>query len=156
MGEPLMELGQGELAFEPLSDDEALPYVAGSQGGHHVFVSFRADNLDPKRMHVRLTTSVADHPELVLTREGRVNFSPAPGSDAGTAPPTPGNADSAASSSFFAGWPAQILLAPCHVGEAVLIEVTLTDLHMQSASDARTIRIAMPEHAAELDCPPDS
>jgi hypothetical protein len=130
-GAPDAELGQGEVAFAPLAEDDALPYAAGSQGGHHVFVSFRMHRLDPLRMHVRVTTRVEDHPELDLTREGRVNF-------AQETPEGPGPA-----SYVYAGWPAQILMAPCHVGERAQIAVTLTDLEMRSVDLNQTIRIAM-------------
>jgi hypothetical protein len=130
-GAPDAELGQGELAFAPLAEDEALPYVAGSQGGHHVFVSFRVHGLNPMRVHVRVTTRVEDRPELDLTREGRVNFQPE----------TP---DATRPASYvYAGWPAQILMAPCHVGERAQIAVTLTDLDMRSVDLNQTIRIAM-------------
>lgn len=141
-GDAQFELGQGELEFAPLSDGEALPYAAGSQGGHHVFVSFRARGLQPSRMHVSVTTAVQDRPDLVLTREGRVNFMPAPA-----------DAAEPAARYDFAGWPAQILFAPCHVGETARIDVTLTDLDMRSASDSRTIQIARPDAAPEPMCP---
>jgi hypothetical protein len=131
-----MELGAGELEFAPLSEDDELPFVAGAQGGHHVFVSFRVVNMDPKRMHVQVSTAVFEHPELDLTREGRVNFD-ADISAAGSAAEAPAYA--------YAGWPAQILKAPCHPGARVRIEVTLTDLRMQTATAQQTIRLATPD-----------
>jgi hypothetical protein len=139
-----VELGQGELEFSPLSEDEALPYAAGAQGGHHVFVSFRVRQLRPSRMHVSVTTAIEGRPDRVLTREGRVNFAPAPADT---------DESDAAERFDFAGWPAQILFAPCHPGEAVRIDVILTDLDMRSASDSRTIRIAAPQGAPEPNCP---
>ena len=141
-----MTLGRGELEFAPLSEDDELPFVAGAQGGHHVFVSFRVVNMDPKRMHVKVTTAVADHPELDLTREGRVNFEP-----------DMSDADGASGSQTYAyaGWPAQILEAPCHPGERVRIEVTLTDLRMQVAHAEQTIRLATPDTPPPDACTPD-
>jgi hypothetical protein len=130
-----MELGQGELEFAPLAEDEELPFVAGAQGGHHVFVSFRVVGMDPKRMHVSVATSVFDHPELDLTREGRVNFDPA-----------------SSNSYVYAGWPAQILKAPCHPGERVRLEVTLTDLQDRMASAEQTIRLATPATPPPKEC----
>lgn len=135
---PQLEIGQGELEFAPLADDEGLPYFAGSQGGHHVFVGFRVQHLNPVRVHVAVTTRVSQRPELDLTREGRVNFAPA---------------DTTTPSHVFAGWPAQILMAPCLVGESVHIDVTLTDLDMQRARDTRTIRIIKPDSGSAADCP---
>jgi hypothetical protein len=143
--EASMTLGRGELEFAPLSEDDELPFVAGAQGGHHVFVSFRIVNMDPRRMHVRVTTSIFEHPELDLTREGRVNFEPDPiGAD--------GAADS--HSYTYAGWPAQILEAPCHPGERVRIQVTLTDLRMQVAHAEQTIRLATPGTPPPDECMP--
>jgi hypothetical protein len=118
------ELGQGEVEFAPLAEGETLPYAAGSQGGHHVYVSFHASGLDPERVLVSVQTSVEDHPELVLRREGRVNFEPADDD-----------------SYIYAGWPAQILLAPCHSGERARITVRLTDRTDRSANLARWIVI---------------
>jgi hypothetical protein len=118
------ELGQGEVEFAPLVEDETLPYAAGSQGGHHVFISFRARDLEPERVLVSVETSVEDHPELTLRREGRVNFEPERGGQ-----------------HVYAGWPAQILLAPCHSGERAHLAVTLTDRSDRSTDLERWIRI---------------
>jgi hypothetical protein len=129
-----MALGSGELEFAPLEEDDELPFVAGAQGGHHVFVSFRVVNMDPKRMHVKVSTSVFERPELDLTREGRVTF------------------EDDSHQSTYAGWPAQILEAPCHPGERVRIQVTLTDLRMQVANAEQTIRLATPDTPPPEEC----
>jgi hypothetical protein len=143
---PALELGQGELSFAPLSEDDALPYVAGSQGGYHVFVSFRVHGMDPTRVLVKVTTSVEAEPSLTLTREGRVNFK----QDTETAQ----GDSSAESSDVYAGWPAQILMAPCHVGERARIEATLSDLRMLTASASQRIRIAMGAGSTPSNCQP--
>jgi hypothetical protein len=118
------ELGQGEVEFAPLAEDEPLPYAAGTQGGHHVFISFRARDLEPERVLVSVETRVEDHPELTLRREGRVNFKPG-----------------SSGQYVYAGWPAQILRAPCHSGERAHLVVTLTDRHDRSTDLERWIRI---------------
>jgi hypothetical protein len=143
-----MALGRGELEFAPLLEDDELPFVAGAQGGHHVFVSFRVVNMDPKRMHVKVTTSVFEHPELDLTREGRVSF------EADMSEADMSEADGAADPQTYAyaGWPAQILKAPCHPGERVRIQVTLTDLRMQLANAEQTIRLATPDTPPPEEC----
>src|SRR5262245_51532730 len=112
-----MQLGKGEQAYAPLSEDETLPYAAGTQGGHHVYVGFRIRGLDPMRVLVKVRTSVEGFPELDLDRSGRVNFAPVPAAvaagddDAGASP------DPAPPGSFeYYGWPAQILAAPMHEG----------------------------------------
>jgi hypothetical protein len=134
-----MELGQGELAFAPLEEGDTLPYVAGAQGGYHVFVAFRMRDLDPMRVLVRVTTAVEGDDELMLDRRGRVTFEveanpsgavePA---DAGTGPST---------SYVYAGWPAQILEAGEHSGERTRIDVQLEDRNGRRASAGQTIVI---------------
>jgi hypothetical protein len=125
---PELEIGQGELSFERLADGEAVPYAAGAQGGHHVFVSFRMAGLDPARILVSVTTDVEGHPELALTLSGRIRFTAEPATDPARF--------------VFAGWPAQILMAPCHVGALALIEVTLTDRDGRTAKADKSIKLA--------------
>ena len=128
------ELGAGETEFAELAKDDTLPYVAGAQGGHHVYVSFRASGLDPERVLVSVETSVEDHDELKLRRQGRVDFA----ADGGE-------------HYVYAGWPAQILRAPCHRGERALIRVELTDREARSVELERWIRIGEgPEPSATL------
>jgi hypothetical protein len=128
-----LELGKGELEFAELADGEALPYVAGTQGGHHVFVSFRVQALDPERVLIEVTTQVEDYPELVLTRRGRQTFMHAAvAADAG--------ADAPASYEY-AGWPAQILDAPLHVGASARIDVMLEDRTGRTARATKTVVI---------------
>jgi hypothetical protein len=136
-----LELGQGELAFAPLADGETLPTVAGGQGGHHVFVSFRMRGLDPARVLIEVTTHVDGHPELELTRRGRQSFAPAEDADerdddAGAVPAT---------IFVYTGWPAQILDAPMHRGERARIDVELTDGNALTASASKTIAIGEPD-----------
>ena len=44
-GDLVVELGTGEVGFEPLADEQPVPLVAGPQGGHHVWLSLRAEGL---------------------------------------------------------------------------------------------------------------
>ena len=139
-----MEIGQGEIAFAPLVAGEVLPYVAGTQSGHHVFVAFRMHDLDPMRVLVRVKTTVEGHDELALERSGRIGFeSDGLGQDAGVA----ADAGAGARPSFaYAGWPAQILDAPEHVGTRTRIDVWLEDRNGRRASASETIVIRRPEH----------
>ncbi len=134
-----MELGRGELDFEPLEEGDALPYVAGTQSGHHVFVAFRMHDLDAMRVLVQVTTAVEGHDDLVLERRGRVTFET--DDDDGVAV----DAGAAAATYVYAGWPAQILDAPEHVGARVRIDVALEDRNGRSARASQTIVIAAPE-----------
>jgi hypothetical protein len=138
-----LEVGQGELAFAPLADGDTLPTVAGGQGGHHVFVSFRMRGLDPMRVLIAVTTAVEGHPELeLLARRGRQSFVPegdghdgedAGVDDAGTAVP--------AASFVYLGWPAQIRSATMYRGERATIDVMLEDRNGLTASASKTIVI---------------
>lgn len=40
-----VEVGTGEWQFEPFEDGDVLPLIRGSQGGHHVWISVRSDNM---------------------------------------------------------------------------------------------------------------
>lgn len=42
---PAIDLGTGELEFEPLADGDELAIVQGSQGGYHLYGSFRVKNV---------------------------------------------------------------------------------------------------------------
>jgi hypothetical protein len=44
-GEPAVFVGTGDKAFESLGDGSTLPIYAGSQGGHHLLLSFQTANL---------------------------------------------------------------------------------------------------------------
>jgi hypothetical protein len=139
-----MELGHGELAFMPLVEGEALPYAAGTQSGHHVFVAFRMHDLDPMRVLVRVTTAVEGHAELVLERRGRVTFEPA--ASAAARAPSESDASAAPAAGYvYAGWPAQILAAPDHIGERTRIDVLLEDKSGRRASASETIVIGGPK-----------
>lgn len=132
-----VELGKGEQVYAPLARDEALPYAAGTQGGHHVYVGFRMRGLDPSRVLVKVRTSVVGHPELDLDRSGRVNFTPetvAGDPDAGDPPEPTGD-------HLYVGWPAQILAAPMHEGEQAEITVALEDRLGRTASAMQRIVI---------------
>jgi hypothetical protein len=138
-----MELGQGEVGFAPLAEGDTLPYVAGAQGGYHVFVAFRMRDLDPMRVLVRVTTAVEGHDELVLDRRGRVTFEREANPSGAVAPADAGTGP--ATRYVYAGWPAQILEAGEHFGERTRIDVQLEDKNGRRASAGQTIVIGAPE-----------
>jgi hypothetical protein len=45
--EPAIELGTGEIEFEPLSDGGEIEVVRGPQGGYHLLGSVRVAGIDP-------------------------------------------------------------------------------------------------------------
>lgn len=131
--EPELEIGHGETMFAPLEKDQALPYVRGSQGGFHVWISFRVRGLDPQRVLIAVTTKVEGHDDLELQRRGRQDFVAVDGDDAG-----------ADDFYEYTGWPAQILDAPKHVGERVDIHVHLEDADARIVNGDTTVVIAAP------------
>lgn len=46
-GEASLEVGTGTAAFEPLTPDGPIGFYPGPQGGHHVWVSVRAEGILP-------------------------------------------------------------------------------------------------------------
>lgn len=58
---PTLEVGTGEVAFEPLETGGELRFIAGPQGGYHVFVSLIATGITPG------TGSLAEPDDPVVT-----------------------------------------------------------------------------------------
>jgi hypothetical protein len=108
--------------------------VRGSQGGFHVWISFRMRGLDPERVLIAVTTKVEGHADLELERRGRQNFVALDDEDAG-----------ASATYEYTGWPAQILDAPKHVGERVDIHVHLQDVDARIVNGDTTVVIGPAE-----------
>lgn len=67
---PSLELGTGRGEFEPLAPRQDVPIVAGTQGGHHVFVSVRARGIAPDgvALHVSAAPVESGAPRQRSTR----------------------------------------------------------------------------------------
>jgi hypothetical protein len=136
-GEPgTVELGSGESAFELTTAEEHLKLYAGTQGGHHVWLSYRVAGLMPE--DVRMVLDVVPmpparpaHSDVVLDLD----------------PSAYG-----ASSYEFIGWPAQILDPECAVGSVVSIALTLTDKSGKQASGSMTVIPDPPELGFTRSC----
>jgi hypothetical protein len=130
-----IEVGTGEWAFEPLEDGQDVPLVFGSQGGYHVWLSYRTGGLDPHNVQIEISTEILSRPgsrtASVLTRSlAQVD-----------GPEVYGQI----------GWPAVITEAGCAEGQLVEVAVTLRDRHDQVLEDARTV---VPHATVEPpDCP---
>lgn len=121
-GELLFELGTGEVGFEPLSDEQELELVAGPQGGHHVWVSLRVENLgaDHVLMDLDAVPLTAGEPpprrlpvRLLMTDQGGEHL--------------------------YIGWPAQLDDAACFVDVRTSLRVTVTTPDGRTASEERVI-----------------
>jgi hypothetical protein len=55
--DPAFAVGTGDICFEPLSDDQVVPRVAGPQGGHHVWVAVACASC-PYELVVRVGTQL--------------------------------------------------------------------------------------------------
>jgi hypothetical protein len=113
---PTLELGTGEWRFEPLTPEQRVQLVAGTQGGFHVWLSMRAQGFDGDRLRMKLT----------LRSSGS---SPLSGSDLELMfePAEDGWLE-------FEGWPAQLLAPWCGIEQPLAIEVTLSDRAGHSAA----------------------
>lgn len=131
-----LEMGSGESAFEPTVEAQHLKLYAGTQGGHHVWLSYRSQGLSPN--DIRMTLDVVPAPparpahsdvtidlDPVLDGEGRYEF---------------------------VGWPAQILDPECAVGNVVTISLTLTDTRGKQASGSMTVIPDPPEFGFTRSC----
>jgi hypothetical protein len=122
-GPPWIEVGTGEWRFEPLEDGQDVPLVFGSQGGYHVWVSYRTGGLDPVDVRIEIATEILSHPD---TRTASILTRTLPQAD------EPGVYGQI-------GWPAVVPQAGCADGEPVEVEVRLEDRHGMAVRDARTV-----------------
>lgn len=122
-GELTVELGTGEVAFEPLTDGTTLPLIAGPQGGHHVWLGLRVVGMSGTRANLTV------EPIPITTGELPPRSSPVRITMTELADGT---------HEYF-GWPAQLAEPGCLVGEQLLLRVTLEDTRGSRGSDERTI-----------------
>jgi hypothetical protein len=54
-GAPWLELGTGTEAFEPLTEGQTVPIIAGPQGGYHVWGALQAGGFSPKGVTMHFT-----------------------------------------------------------------------------------------------------
>lgn len=107
----VLALGTGEVRFENIPADRHLPLHAGTQGGHHVWLSMRVEGLDPEQIVMTLDV-VPEAPAPPAHTEVELTFEPAAGDPA---------------TIEFVGWPARVLSAECAVGKPVHLTVSLED-----------------------------
>lgn len=135
----VVELGRGESRFMPLEDGERLPLVPGSQGGYHVWVSFRSWGLQPDRVDLTLTTELRGVDGSEGEAHAMINLQPR----------------EEGGGHVFPGWPARVRIPECAHDRELRIEVSLTDRSGARASDARVVIVEAPEWLRETDasCP---
>jgi hypothetical protein len=120
-----LTLGSGEAEFEPFTSGGHLRLYAGTQGGHHVWLSMRAE-LAPGRVQMVLDV-VPSPPAEPAHSEVEIDFNAVDGK--------PGLVE-------FVGWPARVLDPACAVGKPVELVVTLRD---EGGTRARGELVVIPD-----------
>jgi hypothetical protein len=108
-------LGTGEQAFEPVANGQHLRLYAGTQGGHHVWLSFRVRGLAQR---VRMLLEI-EPPDPAPPSRSNLNvlLYPVMDADAGALDDT----------LEYVGFPARILSPECAVGKATHLSLSLRD-----------------------------
>jgi hypothetical protein len=132
--ERAVELGTGTSRFEPVEDGVEVPLIAGAQGGHHVWISVRAQGLGSNRASVRIASGPADERREPVVTLVNGRFDP---------PDTEGRR-------AMLGWPEMLPHAGCLIGELLRIEISV-DLGGQYATDEREILIGAGDSPPDCD-----
>jgi hypothetical protein len=121
--EPELELalGSGEASFEPAQDGDRLPLYAGTQGGHHIWLSMRVRGFQSDDLRLILDVVPAE-PAPPAHTDVQVHFSPVLTAVAGDSAIAAGEL-----TREFVGWPARVLAPECAVGKPVQLSVQLED-----------------------------
>jgi hypothetical protein len=132
-----LQIGSGEVSFEPIEEGQALPLYAGTQGGYHVWLSFRAP-LAPGLVTMELDlvpvpASRESHSELTIPFE-EVAGEPA--------------------LAEFIGWPAQILDPECAVQQPVQVHARFVDSRGVSVEADIALVPTPPASGFSIACPP--
>ena len=119
--EPRLEVGTGTWRFEALEDGQQVPLIRGAQGGWHVWVSARAEDLDAAAGRLVIEVQPADESRPADAASVGVQFDPP---------------DENGMRSYL-GWPAILADPSCAVGEMLRVHVTLTTSSGQELSAER-------------------
>lgn len=132
------ELGTGELAFQPLQDEDRLTITAGPQGGCHFFLSLLTDGFAERRFQVEYDVLRADTGE---TTESYGVFTVR----LDQAPDAPGKCQAVGITAF--------LIQPWRFeGERVRVVVKATDDEGRSFTQEKTVIADWPATLPENAC----
>ena len=137
-GEATLQLGSGEASFEPAEPGEERTLYAGTQGGHHLWLSMRVRGLGPD--HVRMVLDVVPAPPAAPAHtdiELRFMERSDPDDDLPFE---------------FVGWPARVLNPECAVGQPVQLRVQLSDRSGHSVSAELELVAGAPRLPFALEC----
>lgn len=134
-----LRLGTGEASFESAHSGETLMFYAGTQGGHHVWLSMRMRGFDPESLRMLLDV-VPEEPLPPAHTDVSLHF-------------TLRSDDSDDDLPYeYAGWPARVLMPECAVGKEVLLRVTLRDAKGHEASDSLSVIAGAPNFPFSTEC----
>lgn len=134
-----LELGSGEVDFEPASDGDELQLYAGTQGGHHVWLSMRVRGVSGPDLLFSLDV-VPSEPAPPAHTEVSLHFDAAPALGEGWYQ--------------YVGWPARVLMPECAVGQPVQLAVTLRDAAGRSMQAELEVIPGAPQHPFSVPCVP--
>lgn len=144
--EVALVIGTGEAAFETLRSGDHLSLHAGTQGGHHVWLSVRARGLEPEGLRMLLDV-IPTQPAPEAHSDVRIDFTRV--TDA-----TGLSEDAGAAGDWieFVGWPAQVLAPECAADKPVRLELTLEDRHGRKAYASSEIVAEPPQAGFQAVC----
>jgi hypothetical protein len=134
-----LALGTGEASFEPAQSGDTLTLVAGTQGGHHVWLSMRMRGFDPESLRMVLDV-VPEEPLPPAHTEVQLHFTQRTDASDDDLPYE------------YAGWPARVLMPECAVGKSVLLRVELLDAKGHDVSQELTILAGAPRFPFSTEC----
>lgn len=123
-GDALFEVGTGTWRFEELSDGQPVDLVRGAQGGWHVWVAVRGNQVEDGDL-VIIETERADGTTEAQRVELQPNFDP----------------ENNAGFRNYLGWPAMLDGVECLVGELLRVRATLVSIDGTSMTSERDILV---------------
>ncbi len=129
-------LGTGEANFEPFMPGDPLELYAGTQGGHHVWLSVRVEGLEPEGILFQLDVDPTPPAPPALT-EVQLDFVPVAGQ---------------ANTYELVGWPARVLAPECVVGHPVTLTVRLEDTQGRVAMAETQVTPTAPQNGFSKPC----
>jgi hypothetical protein len=138
-------LGTGDSAFTPLADGDSLELIAGIQGAFHVWVALVAYGFQGDRADFELKKELAG--VALVPDSGSLRLRPH--LDEAGAP----SVDKAGEyAQEFSGWPAILDHGRCAHGEAIALDLTLSDRAGHSAQASGRFVLFVPEAYRSDDC----
>ena len=135
---PALQIGTGEVQFEPLTAGQRVQLVAGTQGGYHVWLSLRAQGFEGERLRMQLELA-SEGPAPLARSDLEVPFERAAAQRTGEWVE-------------YVGWPAQLLEPWCAVERNLTVRVTVSDRQGHTASGTAMLVPTAPVRGFAVSC----